>query len=148
LTQKQSERRPCIESGDPNAVLAIGRQVGNSDGEGGGVWRREGGVSDVGKSKRGGRRMERDPQRVLRAGSHFFFIVHPINGARQRPVCCSNHCCVAFAMRNGGKSTALLCGTGHGKCSVSCSGYTKNCLDGQRCPRFHLPAGLHYILFI
>jgi hypothetical protein len=77
-----------------------------------------------------------------------FFIVHPLNVARQRPVCCSNQCCVAFAMRNGGQSTALLCGTGHGKCSVSCSGYTKNCLDGQRCPRFHLPAGLHYILFI
>jgi hypothetical protein len=38
-----------------------------------GVWRREGGVSDVGKSKRGGGRTERDPQRVLRAGSHFFY---------------------------------------------------------------------------
>jgi hypothetical protein len=68
-TQKESERRPCIESGDPNAVLAIGRQVGNSDGEGGASGVGEGGVSEVGKSKGGG---GAHGERVLRAGSQLF----------------------------------------------------------------------------
>jgi hypothetical protein len=40
--------------GDPDAALAIGRQVGNSDGERGASGVGDGGVSEVGKSKGGG----------------------------------------------------------------------------------------------